>query len=215
MPAIAPRVQLVASLVLAAAGLLVFSTAGGDILGLPPGFAGSVLFFPGAWSCAHAIARLPRGDGELLVAPREWQAWIGLAFVSALLLSIVATAGLFAAHVPVGANPEARAAGRVIGGMLVAWVVLAAVLRHRWRGSVLEDERAVQMARRASDWGRGTTVAGVVAVAVLLAFSPTTRLQQYSYPWIAQLLMPALLAGAWVDHAMAAWLYWRDRGAPA
>lgn len=211
MPSIAPRTQLLGSLVLAGAGLLVFAQAGDQLLGMPPGVIASLLFFPGAWGTAQAISRLPASGRELGAAPREWQAWIDLAFVSAILFSLYSTADLFATQVPVGANPEARAAGRVIAGMVVAWLVLGSILRRQWRGRVLEDERDVQIARRASDWGRCATAAGVVAVAVLLGFSPTARLQQYSYPWLAQWLIAALLAGAWLEHAVTAWLHWRDR----
>ena len=211
MASIAPRLQLCAGLLLAGAGYLVFSESSGNVLGMPPGVVGSLLFFPGVWGCALAIRRLPGSDAELSIAPGEWQAWLGLVFVGSILGSVLATADVFAAQVPVGANPRALAAGRVIGCMFVAWVVLGAILRRRWRGSVLEDERDVQIARRASDSGRWMTVAGVVAMAVMLGFSPTQRLQQFSYPWIAQLLMAALLAGALVEHGVAAWLYWRDR----
>lgn len=211
MAAIAPRLQLIACLVLAGAGLLVFSEGGDRVLGMPPGVVASLLFFPGLWGAAWALRRRSADATAAALAPGEWRSWLGLAFVGAMLAWVLSTADLFAAPVPVGANPQARAAGQVIAGLLVAWIVLDALLRQRWQGSVLEDERDLQIARRAGDWGRWTTVAGVVAVAVLLGFSPTERLQQFSYPWLAQLLMATLLAGACVEHGVAVWHYWRDR----
>ena len=154
---------------------------------------------------------MPRNEFEQVFAPGEWLAWIGLAFSTSLLGAVAASADAFATHVPIALNPAAAGAGRDIAALLVAWLLVAWLLRRRWRGTVLEDERDVQIARRAGDWGRGATVAAVIGVALLLGFSPTTRLQQFSYPWLAQLLMAALLLGAWFDHAVAAWLYWRDR----
>jgi hypothetical protein len=55
----------------------------------------------------------------------------------------------------------------------------------------------------------------VVAIAVMLGFSDTDRLRGFSYPYIAQMLMLALLCGSWVEQAATALLYWRDRRAAA
>jgi hypothetical protein len=49
----------------------------------------------------------------------------------------------------------------------------------------------------------------------MLGFSETERLRAFSYPYIAQLLMQALLWGALFEHAAAATLYRRDRRAAA
>ena len=55
----------------------------------------------------------------------------------------------------------------------------------------------------------------VIGIAVLLGFSDTERLREFSYPFIAQMLMFALLWGLWFDQLVAALLYWRDRRAVA
>ena len=52
-------------------------------------------------------------------------------------------------------------------------------------------------------------------IALMLGFSPTDRLQHFSYPMLAQMLVAALVLGAWFDRAAAAVLYWRDRRAAA
>ena len=116
-----------------------------------------------------------------------------------------------AAQVPIQHNPEAGAAGRGIGTLFVAWVVLAYVLKQRWNGSVLTDERDLRIEQLSACWGRGATIAAVVGIAVMLGFSPTDRVQAFSYPMLAQMLIGALVLGAWFDHAVAALLYWRDR----
>ena len=56
-------------------------------------------------------------------------------------------------------------------------------------------------------------VSAVIGIALMLGFSDTERLREFSYPFIAQMLMFALLWGLWFDQLVAALLYWRDRRA--
>jgi hypothetical protein len=208
---IPPRLQLVSSLILAGAGLVLFF--GGDYraLGLPLGFVGVWLFIAAAWFFVDAVHRVPRSEAELAVSPGEWRAWVGLGFVSAILAAMLVGADAFATPVPIGRNPDAAAVGSRIGTMFVAWLVLDWVLRQRWRGAVLADERDHRIDQVAGCWGRGATALCIIGIAVMLGFSPTERLQAFSYPFLAHLLMFALLWGAWFEQAASAWLYWRDR----
>jgi hypothetical protein len=153
----------------------------------------------------------PQGEDEAQVAPGEWQAWVGVAFVGAVIAASVMKAPLFLPEVPIGRNPEAAPAGRAIGTLFVAWLVLSHVLKQRWAGKVLADERDARIELLASQWARGATAVCVIAIAVMLGFSDTERLRQFSYPFIAQMLMLALLVGLWFDQLVAALLYWRDR----
>ena len=82
-------------------------------------------------------------------------------------------------------------------------------------GKVLEDERDTRIELVASQWGRGATAFCIIGIAVLLGFSDTERLREFSYPFIAQMLMLALLWGLWFDQLVAALQYWRDRRAAA
>ena len=95
----------------------------------------------------------------------------------------VLRADAFAAPVPIGQNADAAAAGRSIGTLFVAWLVLSYVLKQRWAGAVLADERNARIDLAASQWGRGATAPCVIAIAiaVLLGFSDTTRLQAFSH----------------------------------
>ena len=61
-------------------------------------------------------------------------------------------------------------------------------------------------------WG-GVSSGTVIGIALMLGFSDTERLREFSYPFIAQMLMFALLWGLWFDQLVAALLYWRDRRA--
>jgi len=206
-----PRNQLVASLVLAGFGLVLFFGNNYRSWDMPLDWIGTVLFVASVWFFVDALHRVPHLATELAIAPQEWQAWVGLAFCSACLVAIWIYLPAFTAHVSIRENPEAGAAGRSIGMLFVAWAVLAYVLNQRWAGTVLSDERDRDIEKRASTWGRAATTAAVICIAVLLGFSPTDRLQTLSYPWIAQLLVSTLLVGVCVDNAVAALLYWRDR----
>jgi hypothetical protein len=215
MAVLSPRNRLVLCLALAGVGLALFF--GGDYrdIPFPLGWLGTLLFVAAVWFCVDLVGRIPHSDEEAAIAPGEWQAWVGIAFVGAVIAALLLKMHLFLPEVPIARNPDAGAAGRSIGTLFVAWVVLAYVLKRRWAGRVLADERDARIALVAGQWGRGATVFCVVAVAVMLGFSETERLRAFSYPYIAQLLMQALLWGALFEHAAAATLYRRDRRAAA
>ena len=213
MAGFSPRSRLIACLVLAGVGLALFFSGEYRDIPFPLGWIGTLLFVAATWFCVDQLHRIPRSDGEAAIAPGEWQAWIGVAFVGAVLVSLLLKAHVFLPQVPLGRNPEAGAVGRHIGTLFVAWLVLANMLKWRWSGSVLSDERDARIELIASEWARCATAAVVIGIAVMLGFSDTARVQQFSYPFIAQLLVFALLWGLWFDQLVAAILYWRDRRA--
>lgn len=213
MAGLSPRSRLIACLVLAGVGLALFFSGEYRDIPFPLGWIGTLLFVAATWFCVDQLHRIPRSDGEAAIAPGEWQAWIGVAFVGAVLVSLLLKAHVFLPQVPLGRNPEAGAVGRHIGTLFVAWLVLANMLKWRWSGSVLSDERDARIELIASEWARCATAAVVIGIAVMLGFSDTARVQQFSYPFIAQMLVFALLWGLWFDQLVAAILYWRDRRA--
>lgn len=215
MKGLQPRTRLIAWLVLAGIGLALFFSGDYRDIPFPLGWFGTLLFVIAIWFSVDAVHRIPHSDDEALIAPGEWQAWVGVAFVGAVIVSSLMKADVFLPQVPISENPEAGLAGKSIGTLFVAWLVLAHVLKQRWAGKVLSDERDAQIELAASQWGRGATAFVVIGIALLLGFSDTERLQQFSYPFIAQMLMFALLWGLWFDQLIAAILYWRDRRAVA
>ena len=215
MAALSARTRLILWLFTAGIGLALFFTGEYRDLGLPLGWVGTFLFIVATWFSVDALYRVPASEEEALVAPGEWQAWIGIAFVGAVIVSSVLHADVFLPQVPIQRNPDAGAAGQSIGTLFVAWLVLAHVLKQRWAGKVQADERDARIELAASEWGRGATVFCIIGIAVLLGFSDTDRLQEFSYPFIAQMLMLTLLWGLWFDQLVAALLYWRDRRAAA
>ena len=215
MAALSARNRLVLWLLAAGVGLALFFTGEYRDLELPLGWVGTALFVAAVWFCVDAVHRIPHSEDEAAVAHGEWQAWIGVAFVGAVIVASLLKADMFLPQVPIGQNPDAGAAGRGIGTLFVAWLVLAYVLKQRWVGKVLEDERDTRIELVASQWGRAATASCIIGIAVLLGFSDTDRLREFSYPFIAQMLMLALLWGLWFDQLVAALLYWRDRRAAA
>lgn len=211
MAAISPRNRLIATLVVAGIGLALFFGGEYHDIDFPFGWIGTFLFVAAVWYSVALVHRVPRSDDEAVVAPGEWQAWIGVAFVGAVIVAAVLKADVFQLPVPIGHNPDAGAAGRSIGTLFVAWYVLSYVLRQRWAGKVERDERDARIALVAGGWAHGTTAVAIISVAVLLGFSDTERLREFSYPFIAHMLMLSLLAGLWIGQVGAALLYWRDR----
>lgn len=215
MEAFSPRTRLVASLVLAGVGLALFFGGEYRDFPLPLGWIGTLVFVAAVWFFVDQVNRIPRSEEETAIAPGEWQAWVGIAFVGAVLGAILLGMRAFLPQVPIQHNPDAGAAGRSIGMLFAAWVVLSHVLKQRWAGMVVADERDARIALVAGQWARCATAVCVVGIAVLLGFSDTERLRGFSYPYIAQLLMQALLWGLWFEQAATAVLYWRDRRAMA
>jgi hypothetical protein len=215
MASFSPRTRLIASLLAAGLGLALFFGGEYRDLPLPLGWIGTVVFVAAVWFCVDLVNRIPHSDEEAAIAPGEWQAWVGIAFVGAVLAAILLGKRAFLPQVPIQHNPDAGAAGRSIGMLFVAWVVLSHVLKQRWAGKVVADERDARIALVAGQWARCATAACVVGIAVLLGFSDTDRLRGFSYPYIAQLLVQALLWGLWFEQLASAVLYWRDRRATA
>ena len=213
MNALQPRTQLIAWLVLAGIGLALFFTGEYRDIPFPVGWIGTFLFVAAVWFSVDALHRVPQSDAEARISHGEWQAWIGVAFVGAVIAISLLNAHVFMPQVPIRQNSDAGAVGQRIGTLFVAWLVLAEVLKQRWAGKIITDERDAQIELTASQWGRYSAVFGVIGIALLLGFSDTARLQQFSYPFIAQMLMTTLLVGLWFDQLIAAILYWRDRRA--
>lgn len=181
------------------------------VFGLDSGPVGMALLALAAWSTLLALSMLPRADGEGVIAPGEWKAWIGSGF---MLLAV--SYFLAMSHVFVGSShvdPAAQAVARNLVLLLVAWTVLSQVLASRWKGKVEEDERDREIAARAAGWGRYALVFCVVGYALLLGFSPAQKLQWASHFLIANMLVLALMWGWLVECVAGLVMYVRDRTA--
>ncbi|NDK39648.1 hypothetical protein DT603_12430 [Pseudoxanthomonas gei] len=177
-----------------------------DVLGVDAGKLGMAVLVTTAWLSLYAVSRLPRGQLEAVVSPGEWRAWVGFGFT---LVAIV----YFLSQVPVfeqnGAGASAVARNLVM--LLVAWLLLSSVMGSRWKGAVQQDERDLEIEKKASARGRSALVFVVIALAVMLGFSPADRLQWATHFMIANLLVCALMWGWLCEYAATVLLYWRDR----
>ena len=199
-------------LVLAAMALWLLFAGPQILLGVDAGNAGMVLLVATAWATLLAIHRMPRGELDEVVSPGEWRAWIGFAFMLALIAYFLAKADLLLAA-PLLDNPHADAVGRRLAMLVVAWIVLASVMRSRWKGEVQEDERDREIERNASGWARGALTLCVIGVAVMLGLSADEKLDWATPVAIANVLIFSLLWSGLVEYAVTALSYWRDRRA--
>lgn len=201
------QIPALAAIALPALWLLL---AGPDrLLGVESDHIGMVLLVTATWTSLLALSKLPRGEGEEAVAPAEWRAWIGTGFMVVAVAYLVAHLQAFVGASP--GDPAARAVAENLALLLVAWAVVSQVLASRRKGAVDEDERDRDIAARAAGWWRGVAATGVVAMAVLLGFSPADRLQWASHFMIANLLVLALMCAWLAECAATGLLYLRDR----
>jgi len=185
--------------------------AGPDVLfGVDLGKWGTALLVTVAWVSMFAVSQTPPGEAERSLSPGEWKAWVGVAFMLAATGYFVAKAHVFVdGHA--WDNHEARAVGRNLVLLLVAWSVLNGVLGARWKGRVQQEERDREIGQQAAGWGRGALTACMIGLAVMLAFSPADRLAWATHFMIANLLVFALMWGWLCEYAATAVMYWRDR----
>ncbi len=200
------QVAALAALALPAFWLLL---AGPDrVLGIDSGHAGRVLLITAAWTSLLALSRLPRGEGEGVIARSEWKAWIGTGFMLVAMLFLATRADLF-----IGPSADRYSAQGVVRSlmMLVAWAVLLKMVASRWPGAVEEDERDRDIARRARSHARGGLVVALIVLAVLLGATPPERLLWATPFAIANVLVFALLLTWLAEYAVMALLYLADR----
>lgn len=179
------------------------------VLGVDGGNAGMVLLITAAWTSLLALSRLPRGEGERAIAPAEWKAWIGTAFMLVAMVFVATRAELFLG--PSADRHSAQGAVRSLVMLLVAWAVLSQVVAARWKGAVDEDERDRDIALRAASHGRNALVVAGIALAVSLGFPSPDRMAWATPFGIASLLVFGLMLGWLVEYAATALMYLAGR----
>lgn len=185
--------------------------AGPDrVLGIDAGNLGVFALITASWGSLIAVSRLPQDGIESAISPGEWRAWIAFAFTVVIAAYAITHVGAFQGP-PLWQNPDAQRVGRTIALMVIAWVILFAVLRQRWHGRVQEDERDREIEARASEWARVALSVLAIALAVLLGFTPSERLEWAPPPVIAHLIVLALIGASLVEYGYTALAYWRDR----
>ena len=181
-----------------------------DLLGIDTGNAGMVLLVGTAWGSLYAISQMPRGDGEQVIAPGEWKAWVGLGFMVVAIVYFLTHVQVFAYGGPAN-NPDANRVGRNLVMLLIAWTVLSGVLKSRWHGAVEEDERDRQIEAQASGWGYRAMTVYVIGLALLVGFSPADRLEWATHFMIGNLLVLSLMVACLFEYTAKVTYYLRDR----
>lgn len=144
------------------------------------------------------------------VAPGEWRARIGFGFVLGTLLCFLAHLDLLTQG-PIRLDADARAVGRNLAMLLIAWALLSRLARARWKNEVQEDERDRAITARAGSGARIALIVMVIGIAVTLGFSPVERLGRATPMRGVQLLVLALTGSSLWDYGATARYYWRDR----
>lgn len=203
-----PKWGLAGLLALAGFAFWLLLAGPAQVFGVDPGGFGFGLLVLVAWGSVHAITVAPRNELDDAVSPGEWKAWVGFGFTLAVMAYLLVKSDVIAAAA--GLRDTGRI-GRNIVLLLVSWAVIAQVLEWRWKGKVLEDERDLDIQRRAAGWARGALVVVLVGLAVMFGLSPADRLAWATPMVVAHLLVFALVWHCLVEYFVTAVSYWRDR----
>ncbi len=181
-----------------------------QLLGWDAGNLGMVLLVASAWGLLYSVSRLPREALAQSASPAEWKARVGAGFTLIAMIYFFAKMHVFD-DAPIPHNPDATAVGRNLVLLLIAWTILSGVLASRWKGIVEEDERDREIAVQAAGWGRAALIFSIVGIAVMLSFTPATRLEWATPLMIGNLLIFALMWGWLCEYVATLAHYWKDR----
>lgn len=172
--------------------------------GVDLGASGAAVFHLALIGSVILVALRPRE-----VIPEAWsvaegRAWLGLVFMTMILLAFAKLMWLLSTLAEVPATPAAVPARHFLWELVVlfiAWRVTSSLLG-RGAGPIELDERDLRMrnrADRAGDWALSLTV---IECVVLLAWLPATTLAWWLEPMIlAHALIGFLIVKALVEHA--------------
>lgn len=181
-----------------------------ELLGWDAGNLGMVLLVASAWGLLYSVSRLPREALARSASPAEWKARVGAGFTLIAMVYFLAKMHVFD-DAPIPHNTDATAVGRNLVLLLIAWTILSSVLASRWKGVVEEDERDREIMVQAAGWGRAALIFSIVGIAVMLGFTPATRLAWATPLMIGNLLVFALMWGWLCEYVATLILHWRDR----
>ncbi|HVH35196.1 MAG TPA: hypothetical protein VM847_13915 [Tahibacter sp.] len=173
----------------------------------PPGQIGLVLMLAAALALRRYWARRAARRGDEPGEP-EREVWHGLASTS-LIGAQIATALYLAGPGLALHSTQAHALGAtawtLIAGAVASWFILH-------RREVPRDERDLAIAARAHRLSGHVLATLVVALALLLGFTPPARLQPMSHVFLAHLLLMSLVLASLAHHALQLWGYRDDAG---
>lgn len=181
-----------------------------QLLGWDTGQLGMVLLIASAWGLLYVVSRMPREALQRSASPTEWKARIGAAFTAIAIAYFLAKMHVFN-NAALPHNPDANAVWRNLVMLLIAWTVLSSVLASRWKGVVEEDERDRDIMVMAAGWGRSALIFCIVGIAVMLSFTPASRLEWATPLMIGNVLVFALMWGWLCEYVAMLIHYSSDR----
>ena len=181
-----------------------------QLLGWDTGQLGMVLLIASAWGLLYVVSRMPREALQRSASPTEWKARIGTAFTAIAITYFLAKMHVFN-NAALPHNPDANAVGRNLVMLLIAWTILSSVLASRWKGAVEENERDREIMVAAAGWGRGALIFCIIGIAVMLSFTPASRLDWATPLMIGNMLIFALMWGWLCEYVAMLIHYSSDR----
>ncbi len=178
-----------------------------QLLGWHAGSSGMVLLIASAWGLLYSVSRLPREALAQSASPAEWKARVGVGFIAVAMIYFIAKMHVFN-DAPIPHNRDATAVGRNLVLLLIAWTILSSVRASRWKEIVGQDERDREIAVNAAGWGSGALIFSIVGFAVMLSFTPASRLEWATPLMIGNLLIFALMWG-WLCEYVATLIFYR------
>lgn len=183
----------------------------GHLFGIDTGHIGVLAMIGCLWLSMWWLSRVPADEMAAAASPAEWEAWIGLVFLGMAIGWFLLKLPLFAVEGPISEHPGVARGGRNVVMLVIAWLVISSVLGQRWRGRAQVDERDRLIAAGACRRGRTALLVQLAILAGLLAFSPADRLQWATPVMLAHLLILAMMLAHWLELAVQAVSYWRER----
>lgn len=174
------------------------------------GILGSIVLSVCAWAGAFLVSRrreLPGGH----VGSGEQQAWLGVLFLAVIYAYFVSRISILGGAADLYSDPHARAVGRNIAIMIIAWIAISSWLRHLREEEVLEDERDRRISNIAESFGNGALVFCLITFVVTIGFSPADRLAWLTPVRTATMLLNLLVLRSLLAAVAQVFLYWRDR----
>lgn len=171
---------------------------------------GPLLLAGGSVLAAMQLSVRSISDLEQKTAPAEVDAWLSLVYIGAIGAWVLEHRDWLQES---WLGAQVKHASLHLLMLVVFYLVVSAVMRARRGKVVLEDERDRDIKQRATAWGRGVLIGGVVVLMLVLGLSPGEKLQWATHAAIAYHLWLALLLGWLVQGVVTVAMYVRDRRA--
>ncbi len=170
-------------------------------LGIDVGAVGAAVLYAAIWLFVIHLSRAPTGIFPEQASQAERQGWVSLAFVLLIACNflnfIVALPALGEAADRLS-NPASRQFGINLGMLIVAWSVVAKIVRAQDTDGIESDERDLRIQHGAQRMAGGLMSMLILGLVALLAIFP-----EQAQPWMRPLIVGNVLLGLLIAHTLA------------